>query len=218
MVQNIPGILIVPKKTNSAEKLTFELWITQNSSSNPFFFSNPSIREAISNFPKHGPMQSTRLGDLEYSLNSDKYFESLFGKLSEKELVEKKEKWMAQHRYKDKPVYVYEYFPYLSKDERIHFEKRGVALFAEKIALRELLKVSPNAAISPYLWMTDFRMTQLEGRGVKIKSSKQIFSAREVLQTINKHIREYRIKKRPNLSSQRLAVAMKSGRKLRKRK
>ncbi len=223
MVQNIPGILVVPNKINSKDKLNFELWISQGTPSNPFFFSNPTIRKAIEEFPRHTSLRSTQLGELNYSFFSEKRVESLFGKDS----VERIKEWRAKNKLGEKPVYEYEYFPYHSKsvkniniiqEDRAYFSNKGIALFAERIALRELLKLAPNAVLLPSNYMTDLRINQLKRRGMKITQSRQLLSAREVFQVINKHIGEYRIKNRPKLPVQRLAVALKNGRKLRKRK
>lgn len=223
MVQNIPGILIVPRKTNSVEKLAFELWMSYGTSANPFFFSNPAIRKAIETYPRHSSSQSTQLGELSYLLHSEKLIESLLGK----KVVEKNKQWRVENNLGEKPVYGYEYFPYdaeLEKNkavvgkDRTHFSNKGIALFAERIALRELLRLAPNAVLLPSLWMTDMRINQLKRRGMEITRAKQLLSAREVFQAINKHIHDYRVRERLDLSSQRLAVAVKSGRKLRKRK
>ncbi|MFA5125964.1 MAG: hypothetical protein WC462_03095 [archaeon] len=219
MVQNVPGFLVVPKKTNSLERIEFDIWITRGNTANPFFFTNPSARKAIEKFPRHGSLRSTHLGALSYLLNSDEAIQRLMGK----EAVERMKEWRIENKLGDKPAYCYEFFPYHSRYEedefkgtnRKFFENKGIALNAERIALREILKVSPKAVLVPSLWMTELREDQLKRRGMKITSSKQILSARQILRAINHHIKEYRIKNRPRSSAERFAIALKARKRIR---
>jgi hypothetical protein len=221
MIKKVEGILVVPKKTNSAKKLDFDIWVTTSSPSNPFFFSNPAIREAISSFSSHGALRSTQLGELNYF--KPEFSELVVGK----KIMDKISGQRLGVELKEKPVYMYDFLPFQSEfvqsfsersKDKFYFEKKGISLFAERIALRELLKVAPNAILVPHLGMTNPRMNQLKNRGMKIERVSQIISAREMLQAITRHIREHRIKNRPKSSTQRLIFALNSGKKLRRRR
>ncbi|MEK6958854.1 MAG: hypothetical protein AABW59_02295 [archaeon] len=224
MIQKEPGFRVVPGKKNSVDKMVFDVWITFGSRADPFFFTSPLAREAIQNFPKHSPLQSTNIGEVSYSLLSEEYADEVYGKRGSKFRQDFREK----HGLGDKPAYIYEFFPYNSplarlsptaaNKERSYFRKRGIALNVERIALRELLKVSPRAMLVPSLYMTGPRVKQLRRRGMDITGSNQILSARNVLEVLNKHKKEYKVEHRIPTPKKRMAFALKAKMKLRRKR
>ncbi|MEK6958837.1 MAG: hypothetical protein AABW59_02210 [archaeon] len=210
MVQKVPGFLVVPKKGNSLKNLEFDIWVTQGLAANPFFFTSPTAREAISKFPKANSLKSTHLGEISY--------------FSAGEVPKEIE---IKYKTKGNPVYLYEMYPYLSNmdrdrgavhEDRFFFENKGIALNLERIALRELLKVSPKAHLAPSGFFSELREEQLVRRGMKVTSARQMFSARQMLQVINQRIGAYRIKNRLKTPSNAMAFALENKRKIRKRR
>ena len=208
--EKVPGFLVVPNKNNSEKSLAFDIWITEGSVSNPFFFTSPATREAISKFPRHAAARSTHIGEINYSFA---------GELSEK--------MKQKYKTKNNPVFLYELFPYLShmernegvrNQDRFFFENKGIAINLERITLRELLKVSPKAYLAPTGFFSDLRESQLTRRGMKVTSARQMFSARQSLQAINRHIKQYKIKNRPSFPSVRLISAQMANKKIRVRR
>jgi hypothetical protein len=80
------------------------------------------------------------------------------------------------------------------------------------------LKVSPKAYLAPTGFFSELRESQLTRRGIKVTSARQMFSARQSLQAINQHIKQYKIKNRPPLSSIRLKIAVKANKRIRVRR
>ena len=224
MPQKVAGFLVVPKKTNSAKRLGFDIWVTTGSRANPFFFTSAIARDAISRFPGYDSSRSTHLGEMDYLLHSDELILSLMGKKA----LERVNKWRVEHKLSGKPVYGYEFFPYQSQFEKNEFnrlvrdkkifEKKGIALHAERIALRELLKVAPKAVLVPSLYMTDPRMNQLSRRGMKITGANQALSARQVLQVINQKLREVKSKTKFKSPQEKLADVLRTRKRLRQRR
>ncbi|MFA6065301.1 MAG: hypothetical protein WCW44_06065 [archaeon] len=229
MVEKVPGFLVVPQKSNTSSKLDFDIWMTRGSVSNPFFFTNPSMQEAISRFSSNRfstdvAAHSTHLGQVSYHSYSDEELIALVGKNG----LERINQMRVNDKLMGKPLFVYEFFPFQSHFEKNessrvygdqhYFEKKGIALNVERIALRELLKVSPKAMLVPSLWMTDDRMNQLKRRGMKIERSKQVISARQVLQGINHYSKVRKVRARPPSPVQRLGLALKAGKKIRVRR
>jgi hypothetical protein len=209
-LEKVPGFLVVPNKNNSEKSLVFDIWITEGSISSPFFFTSPSAREAISKFPSHGLARSTHIGEINYSFA---------GELSEK--------MKQKYKTKNNPVFLYELFPYLShmernegirNQDRFFFENKGIALNLERITLRELLKVSPKAYLAPTGFFSELRESQLIRRGMNVTSARQMFSARQSLQAINRHIKQHKIKNRLSFPNARLRLAQEANKRLRVRR
>ncbi|VVB75118.1 Uncharacterised protein [uncultured archaeon] len=215
MVKNIPGFLIVPKKTNSPRKLLFSVWITTGSTSNPFFVTGGPARNAIDGFSRWNQGVSVRIGEISYLRNDSELKQRLFGhdpKSLQRVNAEEKER-RAKHHFGEKPIYTYEFFPF-GKVQEV-FGGKGIAARIERVTLQELLRVAPKAILYPSLFMTELREKQLKSRGVKIEYGTQPLYAQNILQAINRQIRRQKVKHRPKEPAERLVYARLAGKKLR---
>jgi len=216
MVQDVPGFLIVPKKTNSPKKLLFSVWITTGSTSNPFFVTGGPAGNAIEGFSRWNQGMSVRIGEISYLRNDLELNQRLFGhdpKTLQRVIANEKET-RAKHHFGEKPIYTYEFFPF-GKAQGV-FGGKGIAARIERITLQELLRAAPKAVLYPSLFMTELREKQLKSRGMKIEHGTQPLYAQNILQAINRQIRRQKVKHRPKEPAERLVYARFAGKKLRK--
>ncbi|VVB76020.1 Uncharacterised protein [uncultured archaeon] len=201
--QKVLGFLIKPQKANTREKMDFDVLLTRGNISDPFFFTSPKVREVLGaqSLRSAGP-QNAGLLSFQYS-----------GMVSERV-------WEKHGATKSGPLYLSYIYPFEHVDEweAKQFKNMGVGLHLERIITRELIRAEPSALISPLFIASDEYAGKLTKRGVRIKQSRFIIPAKRMLQLINQHIREYKINNRPRYTTDRMAIAMKMGKKLRKRR
>jgi hypothetical protein len=194
-MEKVMGFRLVPKKTNSSTKLHFDVWITQASPAEGLFYTSPAARRAISKFSADTNVNK-KTGSITYT--------------------------KSKSRLKREPIYSYLFFPFTEpfidtgneRETKLKiFEKQGIALNLERIALRELLKVSPNAVLYPAYGVTEHRKRQMANRGI---NAVKLLDAQEVYTNILSNIRRFRKTKRITLPQARKAFAMQNGLKLRK--